>query len=53
MIQQEGAIAEAEMYRVFNMGIGMIVISTEKITDQPELIELGRIQEGKTGVALV
>jgi phosphoribosylformylglycinamidine cyclo-ligase len=30
LIQQQGKIEEAEMYRVFNMGIGMIIICSPK-----------------------
>ncbi len=37
MIQKIGNIDDGEMLRVFNMGIGMIVIVAEK--DQPEIME--------------
>jgi len=37
LIQQRGNIDEAEMYRVFNMGIGMVVICASQ--DAPKIIE--------------
>jgi phosphoribosylformylglycinamidine cyclo-ligase len=33
LLQQAGAVAEDEMYRAFNMGIGMIVACTERDVD--------------------
>ncbi|MGZ3579142.1 MAG: phosphoribosylformylglycinamidine cyclo-ligase [Syntrophales bacterium] len=37
IIQKTGNIADGEMYRVFNMGIGMMVIASEK--EAPEVME--------------
>ena len=37
LIQQRGNVDEAEMYRVFNMGIGMVVICASQ--DAPKIIE--------------
>ena len=37
LIQQRGNVDEAEMYRVFNMGIGMVVICANQ--DAPKIIE--------------
>ncbi|MBA7504422.1 Phosphoribosylformylglycinamidine cyclo-ligase [subsurface metagenome] len=37
LIQQRGNIDEGEMYRVFNMGIGMVVICSSQ--DAPKIIE--------------
>ncbi len=55
VIQKSGNIAEDEMYRVFNMGIGMLVIcppeSVEKVKQTLEAngetaVEIGRITAG-------
>lgn len=48
LIQKAGAIDEAEMYRVFNMGIGMaVIVSREQHTKVrsllPEAIEIGEV----------
>ncbi len=50
LIQQKGKVAPSEMYRVFNMGIGMVVICTpenaQKITSQlPEAKVIGETIE--------
>lgn len=37
LVQQQGNVDEAEMYRVFNMGIGMVVICTSQ--NAPKIIE--------------
>ncbi len=34
MIQREGQVSNSEMYKTFNMGIGMVVISPESRADQ-------------------
>lgn len=57
VIQSVGKVDEAEMYRVFNMGIGMILVVPEK--EQQEIMErlarlgekpylIGRIEKRKT-----
>jgi phosphoribosylformylglycinamidine cyclo-ligase len=50
LIQQKGGISRDEMYHVFNMGIGMVIITSPDkaglITEQlPEAKEIGRITE--------
>jgi phosphoribosylformylglycinamidine cyclo-ligase len=50
LIKQQGAIAEAEMYRVFNMGIGMtIVCSPHQVANivgiLPQAVVIGEIIE--------
>ncbi len=50
LIQQRGNIAQDEMYRVFNMGIGMVVICSPDDTDQlkealPEAKVIGKVVE--------
>ena len=51
-IQDYGNISEAEMYRVFNMGVGMVVISSDKITDC-DAYKIGTIQKGSQNVVYV
>jgi phosphoribosylformylglycinamidine cyclo-ligase len=48
LIQQKGNISNKEMYRVFNMGIGMVVICSPRNADKirntlPEAIRLGEV----------
>lgn len=50
-LQNAGDIAEDEMYRVFNMGVGMVVISESEIVD-PELFPIGRVVPGDGTVIL-
>jgi phosphoribosylformylglycinamidine cyclo-ligase len=50
LIQQRGGISRDEMYRVFNMGSGMVIIASpenaEKIMHElPEALEIGKIVE--------
>lgn len=51
-IQSQGQVSEKEMWHVFNMGIGMVVITPEKVFPDKEVIYLGTIDEGKQGVEL-
>lgn len=48
LIQKQGNVPEAEMYHVFNMGIGMIIICSPQQTDTimsvlPEAIVIGKV----------
>nr|BBH94197.1 hypothetical protein KTA_23960 [Thermogemmatispora argillosa] len=57
LIARLGQIEAAEMYRTFNMGIGMVLVVAEDHVDQarrllPELIPIGVIRQGE-GVILV
>jgi len=50
LIQERGGIEETEMFRVFNMGVGMIVVTSPDTTSEvidriPEAWELGRVVE--------
>ncbi len=51
-LQSVGKVTDEEMFRVFNMGIGMVVISDKELTDS-ELIFLGRTVAGPKSVAVV
>jgi phosphoribosylformylglycinamidine cyclo-ligase len=62
MIQKEGQVDEEEMYRVFNMGIGMIVIAAPSLAKtvmsqakrfRERAVVIGRIQRGKPRVCYV
>jgi phosphoribosylformylglycinamidine cyclo-ligase len=61
LIQKEGSICEEEMFRVFNTGIGMVLIISlhkeklilETLSDQGEKAKIiGEITEGKRGVEI-
>jgi phosphoribosylformylglycinamidine cyclo-ligase len=61
-LQQLGPVEEAEMYRVFNMGIGFVMIVSRFFAEsiQRQLLDarvptyvIGEIREGDTGVDLV
>lgn len=56
-LQEAGNVAESEMLRTFNMGVGMVVVLDPSKVDaaralEPELFELGKVVEGK-GVTYV
>jgi phosphoribosylaminoimidazole (AIR) synthetase len=59
LIQQKGNISTYEMYRVFNMGIGMIAIvdqtSAAKVQERipEETVVLGELLEGHKEVQLI
>ena len=59
LIQRQGEVARDEMFRVFNMGIGMVLICSPAIVDQllrqlPEAKVIGEVvkQTGKTRVVI-
>lgn len=52
-IQRLGNVSEAEMYKVFNMGIGMIVISDDVLPEHDGLYRVGAVSSGNKGVFLV
>ncbi len=61
LIQKEGKISDEEMYRTFNMGIGMVLIvrsdKTEQIIDELKQLNfssylIGRIVKGKRKVEI-
>ena len=59
LIQQRGNVAQSEMYRVFNMGIGMAVVCSPSDADQliqalPEAKVIGEVvkQRGKARVVI-
>jgi len=49
MIQKAGNISEHEMYRTFNMGIGLVLISRDKLP----AYEIGRVVKGQQKVVLI
>ena len=61
-LQGKGSVAEDEMYRVFNMGIGMVVVVStnhaDRVVDELEasgetVYNIGKIVEGSRKIALV
>ena len=47
IIQSEGNISDDEMFRVFNMGIGMCVISKTPLEESEDLIKIGTISKNE------
>jgi phosphoribosylformylglycinamidine cyclo-ligase len=53
LIQQMGSVPEAEMYNVFNMGMGMLIVVPAKQAEQMQgAMQVGQIVEGVHGVKL-
>jgi len=61
LIQKEGRVAEKEMYRTFNMGIGMVLVAGKKDADKTKTILarhklqswiIGEVAKGKKEVIL-
>ena len=56
ILEKNGNVAREEMFQVFNMGIGMTIVTSEK--DAPEIIRrarakrIGKIENGTGGVRL-
>jgi phosphoribosylformylglycinamidine cyclo-ligase len=60
MIEQRGGIARGEMFRAFNMGVGLVVAcaaaDAERVlelaagADEPDAVRLGRVVAGERGV---
>jgi phosphoribosylformylglycinamidine cyclo-ligase len=57
VLQQNGKIDRAEMYQVFNMGIGMVAIvsekNAEKVARQLKAKKIGRIERGTGKTRLI
>ena len=56
-IQKYGKISEAEMYSVFNMGIGIVLFTPSKYVDKimnqvPQAIVIGEVVKGNFGVKI-
>lgn len=52
LLQRHGSVDTNEMYRVFNMGIGMIIVSSDRI-DSADCFPIGKIIAGNKEVTLV
>jgi phosphoribosylformylglycinamidine cyclo-ligase len=57
ILQQNGDVDAAEMYQVFNMGIGMVVIVARQDTQRAKSVlrakEIGRIDRGSGRTVLL
>ena len=54
LMQRLGNVPDQEMFRTFNMGIGMIVITDDaSLTSTLSAYKIGRVVEGKKGVQLL
>lgn len=51
-IQLAGQVSQEEMFRVFNMGVGMVITSPDKI-DHPDFIEIGNVISGNGTTELI
>lgn len=52
IIQEEGAVSPDEMFRVFNMGVGMVVITPDTLPQSQDCIQIGKITAGERGVSI-
>lgn len=52
-MQELGSVPEEEMYRVFNMGVGMVVITQETLEETDEFYKIGDVVSGERGVSIV
>jgi phosphoribosylformylglycinamidine cyclo-ligase len=59
LMQKIGNVSEAEMYRTFNMGVGMVIVTSQAAADRvksylkqhnEEVYEIGRVIEGQQNV---
>jgi phosphoribosylformylglycinamidine cyclo-ligase len=62
ILQQIGNVAETEMYRTFNMGVGMVIVTSRSDADavkshlkqrDEQVFEIGRVVEGQRFVKLI
>jgi len=58
LVQQQGNVDQEEMYRVFNMGIGMVLICSPQDADQlttalPEVNKVGEVVKQSSGARVV
>ena len=52
-IQRIGNITSEEMFKVFNMGVGMVMISPEKLVESNSYYLIGQVSEGIGDVTIV
>jgi phosphoribosylformylglycinamidine cyclo-ligase len=61
LMQKIGNVSEPEMYRAFNMGVGMVVVTSSQdkaavgshLQQQgTEVFEIGRVTDGKQEVSI-
>jgi len=62
LMQQIGNVDEAEMYRTFNMGVGMVIVTSQSDADavkshlkqrDEQVFQIGRVVEGQRSVNLI
>ena len=58
LIQDYGKVSEEEMYRVFNMGLGLVIVCGATESDRvrallPEARVVGEVVEGKSGTGII
>lgn len=52
-IQKEGNVTEDEMFRVFNMGIGLIIITPDTLETSDTCALLGQVSQGEGHVVVI
>jgi phosphoribosylformylglycinamidine cyclo-ligase len=52
-IQRLGNVSDDEMFRVFNMGVGMVMFSENSLPETDTLVRLGTVSEGNGTVNIV
>ncbi|MFA5880173.1 MAG: phosphoribosylformylglycinamidine cyclo-ligase [Candidatus Margulisiibacteriota bacterium] len=52
-IQEAGNVTEKEMFRVFNMGVGLIIITPQTLEETEEMVFLGKTLSGNKKVSLI
>lgn len=56
-LQREGGVEMAEMYRVFNMGIGMVLVvaqeHAQRVKEELGAVEIGRVERGERMVEML
>ena len=51
-LQRVGRVSESEMFKVFNMGIGMVVISPDLIEESPDIYPIGIVKNIPNGTCV-
>jgi phosphoribosylformylglycinamidine cyclo-ligase len=51
-LQRYGNVSEQEMYRVFNMGVGLVIVTPDELEQSDDCYKIGSIESGERGVFL-
>jgi phosphoribosylformylglycinamidine cyclo-ligase len=53
LMQRLGNVSDSEMFRTFNMGIGMIVVCSAEDAEEIGYTRIGRVVEGRSSVTII